>query len=113
MPTECIVLRTHRKKWALTQRELADLIGIASQQHVSHVERSMIVPGIKVVLALEIVFGVCAKQLFPKLFDEIEDEVVRNLYQFGERLKSNVSKAAARKRQLVAEALSRATLSAE
>lgn len=113
MPTESIILRTHRRKWALTQSELASLLGISSKHHLSRVERSLCGPGLKLVLASEIVFGRHAKELFPKIFDEIEEEVVRNLFQFGERLKSNSSQSAARKRQLVDEALGRATSSIE
>lgn len=111
MPTASIVLRTHRRKWALSQRELASLIGISSIHHVSRVERSRSAPGIKFVLASEIIFGVHARHLFPKFFDDLEDETVRNLFNFGERLKDDSSPSAARKRQLVDEALSRAVIS--
>lgn len=111
MPTESIVLRIHRRRWALTQRELATLLGIASVHHVSRVERSRSAPGVRFVLASEIVFGIHARELFPKFFDEVEEEVVRNLFHFGERLKNSSSQSAARKRQLVDEALSRATVS--
>jgi len=113
MPTETILLRTHRRAWALDQQELASLIGIASASHISRVERSKVVPGLKFVLAAEIVFGVHAKKLFPALFNALEEEVVRNLYTFGERLKEDTSLAATRKHQLVDEALQRAVRSAE
>jgi hypothetical protein len=56
------------------------------------------------------VLGVQARQLFPKVFDEVEDEVVRNLFHFGQRLKGDKSRLAARKCQLVEEALERATV---
>ena len=113
MPKESFVLRTHRRKWALTQRDLASLIGISSVHHVSRVERSKSAPGLKFVLASEIVLGVHARHLFPKFFDQIEEEVVRNLFHFGERLKDDNSRSAARKHQLDDEALGRATEAVE
>lgn len=113
MPTETILLRTHRRAWALDQQELAALIGIASASHISRVECLKATPGLKFVLASEIVFGAHPKKLFPALFNDLEEEVVRNLFNFGERLKQDTSMAAARKRQLVDEALQRAARIAE
>ena len=67
-------------------------------------------PSSRVLFGLEMIFGCHPKEIFVKWFDAIEEEIVRCLYQFQEELSADASPSATRKRQLVAEALSRAVL---
>jgi DNA-binding XRE family transcriptional regulator len=99
-----------RKRWALTQGELAQLLGNVSHHHVSCLELEQKEPSMAVLFGLELIFGQHPKEIFVKFFDAVEEEVVRNLYKFQEELGEDDSPTVMRKRQLVAEALSRAVL---
>ena len=105
-------LRTQRKQWALTQSELARLLGLKSAQHVSRLERGRRQPSVSVLLAVEIIFGEHPRDLFPKLFDAIEERTVRFLYGMQQRLAGEDKRASERRRQFAAEALRRAAESA-
>jgi DNA-binding XRE family transcriptional regulator len=102
-----------RKQWALTQEELGRLLGEVAHQQVSSLELEKAEPSIGVLFGLEIIFGLHAKAVFVKWWDEIEEEVVRNLYRFQQEIENDSSAAADRKRQLLGEALSRAVLQAK
>ncbi len=102
-------LRTHRRKWALTQQELARLLGIKGAQHISRLEKGARRPSIAVLFSIEIIFGVRPQELFPKFFDDIEERTVRELYLLHEALEGDPKPHSRRKQQLAAEALARAT----
>ena len=76
-----IYLRTHRRRWGLTQKELAQLIGLESGTHVSRLEHGKRQPTFRVVASCLVVFGVKAAELFPSVVKEVEDEVVRRAYE--------------------------------
>lgn len=103
-------LRTCRRQWALTQRDLARLLGTKSAQHVSRIEHGKRNPSAFLLLGCEIIFGKHARDIFPKFYDEIEEEVIRNLYLFQQELEHTASPSEERKRQLAAEALHRAII---
>jgi len=101
-------LATFRKNWALTQPELAALLGLKSPEHISHLEHGRHQPTATILLATEILFGVPARDLFPKLFEEIEDDLVAKLYGFRQKWEADANPANLRKRQLADDALGRA-----
>ncbi len=101
-------LRTHRRKWALTQKDLAFLFGRKSPTHVSRLEKSKRVPTIDIVLACEILFGVKSHLIFPKLYEEIEDNVLARAAKLYEELEHKTSRTALKKKEFLNISLKRA-----
>jgi len=102
-------IRTHRRRWALTQKELAYLLGIKSGTQVSRYERLQREPQLRIALACQVIFGSFPHSLFPKLFSVVEEDVMRRAHELYQSLDGSVSKVAARKRTLVNDMLHRAT----
>jgi transcriptional regulator with XRE-family HTH domain len=65
-------LRTHRRTWGLTQRELAELLGFESPTHVSRLEHGKRVPGLETALFCATLFGASLGDLFPQVAAEAE-----------------------------------------
>lgn len=106
-------LRTHRRRWALTQPELARLLGFKSAQHISRVENGQENLGVHALFGCEIIFGNHPKDIFPKLYDEIEQEIVRNVYELQQELEADTSEKGKLKQALFTEALARALMSSK
>ncbi|MGA8149115.1 MAG: helix-turn-helix transcriptional regulator [Gallionellaceae bacterium] len=101
-------LRTHRRKWALTQKELAFLLGQKSSAHVSRLEQGKRIPSSEVVLACEVLFGTTPRNFFPKLYVDIEKAVLARAATLYERLDKEMSKTALRKKEFLSSILKRA-----
>ena len=101
-------LRTHRRKWALTQEELAFLLGQKSSAHISRLEQGKRLPGTDVVLACEVLFGITPRSLFPKLYEDVEKAVLARAATLYKRLDKEMSKAAMRKKEFLSTILHRA-----
>lgn len=101
-------LRTHRRKWAITQKELAFILGHKSPTHISRLEQGKRIPSKDVVLACEVLFGIPPRKCFPKLYAEIEETVLARAATLYERLNQENSKAATRKKEFLSAALQRA-----
>ena len=69
-------IRTHRRKAALTQDELAFLLGCEHGTKISRYERERRTPTFEAILALEAVFGVPIRELFAGRFHQVEQSVV-------------------------------------
>jgi site-specific DNA recombinase len=78
-------LKTHRRFWALSQRELGKLTGL-TRQAISHYEQQMMRPSFEVALRLEIIFGKTPGHLFPALYERVEEEVMREAAALREDL---------------------------
>jgi DNA-binding XRE family transcriptional regulator len=95
-------LRPHRLKSGLTQRELAELIGIIAHHQVSIHERSVVVPSLLVAFSYHIVFSVPIDELFPGLYETVKQNVEERLAEFENALgesdaRGREAKAVARK----------------
>ena len=101
-------LRTHRRQWGLSQKELSFLLGLRDRSHVSRLELTTDKPPVKVALGCEILFGFPAKAIFPKLYANIEDSLMRRAFVLHQRLKREDSKLARTKTALLEDALRRA-----
>lgn len=101
-------LRTHRRKWALTQKELAFLLGHKSSTHVSRLEQGTRIPNKDVVLACEVLFGLTPRSFFPKLYTDIEEAVLARAATLYKRLDKETSHTAMRKKEFLSAALKRA-----
>ena len=103
-------LRTHRRRWALTKPEIAILLGYKSPTHISRVEQGERQPVLLIVLAYEILFGVAPRELLPQLYEEIEDAVMARASELYEKVESDTSQSAMRKKELLSAALKRAII---
>ena len=68
-------LRSHRKRLALSQEDVAYLLGSESGAKVCRYECFMREPGLRCVLAYEAIFQKPARDLFPGLYSGIERDV--------------------------------------
>lgn len=103
-------LYVRRREWALTQKELAFLFGYTSDAIVSRLEGQARKIPLRIAFACELIFGSEPKELFPALFEQVEEGVVRRMYELYEQLKcAEPSKKTAAKLHLLHEALARVT----
>ncbi len=101
-------LRTHRLVWGLTVKELAALIGLKSASHMSRIEHSKRAPRVEVALACQVIFGIPPSAMFPHVYTLVEEEVVRNIYNFHLALGKTNTLSGLRKQELCDVALKRA-----
>jgi len=101
-------LRTHRRVWGLTGRELAGLIGLQSVSHVSRIEHGKRTPKVEVALACQVIFGIPPSEMFPHVYTLVEDRIMRNICKLHSALEKTTSLSGLRKRELCERALKRA-----
>lgn len=106
-PLNCV--RAHRRRWALTQDELAALLGIESRTGVSRIEQGERLPSLECAFALEVLFGVAPRTMFPQFYLEVEERVMRRALTVHEGLTQRTSPCQKRKSELLETALARAT----
>ncbi len=68
-------LRSNRKRLALSQGELAFLLGRENSAEVSRYENFERVPGLETALAYEVIFGMPLSEIFGGLYQRVEGEV--------------------------------------
>ena len=96
-------LLSHRTRSALSQGEVAFLLGVQSGARVCHYERFTKEPGLQTALAYEAIFWRPISELFPGLFEEIQHEVRARAKLLEQKdLHSNSSDLTTRKRQFLA-----------
>lgn len=100
-------VRVHRRKWGLTQVELARLLGLASRSAVSRIERAERVPTTATLIACGIVFGLAMPELFPSLHGDVEGAVKDAVVLLNEELTDLDDKVSKRKRALLLQILER------
>lgn len=93
----------------MTQREVASLVGFEDRSAVSRIEQGKQVPQFETSLALQILFGVAPSDLFPRIFDEIEEQVMRRALEHFEATIQSSRPREVRKRACLEAALHRAT----
>jgi len=86
-------VRPLRRRWALTQRELAFLLGAKSGAVVSRIEGLKRPPSLPVTLACALVFGAAPAELFPDLHSHIHDAVLRRVGELYDQLQGDPSKS--------------------
>lgn len=100
------LLRTHRRSWGLTLKELADLLGFESPAHVSRIEQGKRIPSTETALACTALFGVPLHELFPQLAVEIDERFKERAAQLHQGLIHTTTPSGIRKRELLNRALS-------
>jgi len=101
-------LRMHRRRWGLSTKQLAPLLGLRSAPHLSRIENGQRPPTVRLALACQVVFGVAPAEMFPNVFVPVEDRTMRNIAHLHLALEHSTSLAGIRKRELCEEAVKRA-----
>lgn len=100
-------VRRNRLRWALSQGELAALIGV-SQSIISRCETPAYAPDASVALGLQVVFGHSPRALFPGLYSSIENAVMANAADLDRALGRKRDHASETKRRLLTGMVHRA-----
>lgn len=67
-------LRTYRRRFGLSQKDLAFLLGFKSWAQVSRCETFQQVPNLQTALALQALFGAPVAELFAGMYEQAEKE---------------------------------------
>jgi len=78
-------LRSNRKRLALSQGEVAFLLGVHSGAKVCRYERFTCEPSLETALAFEVIFQRSASELFGGLYQKVEREVAARAKMLAER----------------------------
>jgi transcriptional regulator with XRE-family HTH domain len=95
MPSRLTLVRRYRKSHDLAQRELAELVGMISQRSFSEMETGLKRPGLAVALACAIALDVPVSELFPRLAENIEHDVLTRARRLYAELKEHAGHAEA------------------
>ncbi len=100
-------LRPYRRRWGLTQDELARLLGCKTGAVISRLERSSRPPSLQAAYAFELLFGTVPIELFPGLHATVKDEVIARARDLYEELQGDTSRAGRIKLDFFEEVLER------
>lgn len=94
MPTPPLAsyLRSHRLNSGMSQRELAEVVGLIMDHQVSTHERSIGIPSFLVALSYEAIFHVPVAELFPGFAETVQANVEERLAEREKRLRDSPSK---------------------
>lgn len=103
-------LRMHRRIWGLTQKEVAELLGLKSTSAVSRLEHAKCKhgPSYETALACQVLFGIEPRDMYPTIHRKVEDRVIRACYLIHHGLEHSSKVSDLRKRELLEMALRRA-----
>lgn len=79
----------YRKRYGLTQGEMAFLLGCEDGSSISRHERGAREPSLRMALACEALFGVPARTLFSGIYEEVEEEVKQRAHALSEQLEAS------------------------
>ena len=79
-------VRRYRLRAALTQKEMAHLLGCRSPATVCQYEARKREPDLRTALAYQVVFGLSVEALFPGIHREVEQEVLIRAGRLSEQL---------------------------
>ena len=85
-------LRPFRRRWGLTQQELAFLIGVKNGTVISRIEGLNKAPRLAWAVACAVLFDTRALKLFPGLFSQAYEDVFSRATELYEELQGNPSK---------------------
>ncbi len=94
-------VRTFRQRFALSEGELALLIGQRSASAVSHFESGDRVPNLEGALALQILFGQAPREMFPEFDEFVEDALMRRAAELLTQLEGKTDQRSEAKRRLL------------
>jgi transcriptional regulator with XRE-family HTH domain len=79
-------LRTYRKRSGLSQREVAFVLGCTSEAKVSRYEHGERLPSLESLFALEVIYGIPARELYAGVFDRIQRHTLKRINRLAERI---------------------------
>lgn len=100
-------IRSHRKRWRLSQKELAILTGFKSREFISQIERFLVQPSVRFMIACEVIFDTPVRKLFPGLFDGLTEDVLNECEILLDRISSEHGPDVGEKRKLLLKLLKR------
>lgn len=107
-------LRTYRRRWRLTQDELAFLLGYSDQSIIARFERQERTITLPVAYACELLFGVKPTEMFPACFGDLEQALIERTHALRDRLlRSTPTQRTLAKLELLQEAIRRLTATAD
>jgi transcriptional regulator with XRE-family HTH domain len=107
-------LRVYRRRWYLTQEELASLLGYDAESFISRLERDERAITLAVASACQALFGVELRDLFPAVAEGVQETLVVRMQELSDRLQqSEPTPKTVSKLELLQEALARLAESPE
>ncbi len=100
-------LRPLRRRWGLTQKELAFLIGAKSGAAISRLERLQRTPTLTAMIACEIIFDAAHMKLFPERYAQVREAVLARANELYEALQGNPSRVTRAKLDFLESVLTR------
>ena len=98
-------VRMYRRRAGLSQADVAFLLGSQSGTPLSRYERFRRLPALRTALALEIVFGIPAGEIFAGVYDELQRAIVERATMLTKELKAGKKQSAATARLAALEAI--------
>ena len=100
-------LRPLRRRWGLTQRELAFLIGAQTHSAISQIEALKGYPPLAGAIACSIIFDTPSLELFPELYAKVYAAVLDRADELYQGLQGNVSRVTRAKLDFLEEVRAR------
>jgi transcriptional regulator with XRE-family HTH domain len=103
---ECY-LKSYRRRWGFSQRELAALLGFQTGAVISRLERALRHPRLETAYAFEIILGTSPAELFPGLHIRVKRDVIARARTLYDELQGDPSRATELKLDFLEELLGR------
>ena len=100
-------LRPLRRRWGLTQRELAFLIDAKTHSAISQIEALKKYPSLAGAIACSIIFDTPSLELFPELYANVYAVVLDRADELYQNLQGNASRVTRAKLDFLEEVLAR------
>jgi transcriptional regulator with XRE-family HTH domain len=100
-------IRPLRRRWGLTQTELALLIGAKTGGVVSRIEAVKRFPTLAATFACELIFDTSSLELFPDLFAEVHKSLLLRTNELYIALQGNSDRATSDKLDFLEQVLAR------
>lgn len=94
-------VRMCMQRHGLTRSELANLIGYKSRKAVNRIATGQRKPTLEAALALQVIFGTVPHDLFPGIFERVEEAVMRRGQELHAALDGLDDQRSAAKRDLL------------
>lgn len=101
-------LRIHRRRWALSQQELGDLLGL-SRTAITRLENETESTSLATAFGLMVVFGIKANVMQPHIYAQIEDAVMNRAAKLDQTLRGKSDPKSLRKLELLSDMVHRAS----
>jgi len=85
-------LQSLRRKSGLTQREVANIIGVSNNIQICRHETGVTSPPLRIALRYSILFQEPIGEIFPELYEPVRDKLEARLDEFEQRLHQGSAK---------------------